>query len=68
MSVGDKLILELEIASTVALLIPGVNIGVAALRAGIFLFRIVKAAKYIPRIASSLRNFFSIESKVAPAL
>ncbi|MCH4242923.1 VRR-NUC domain-containing protein [Acinetobacter gerneri] len=58
MSTGDKIILGLEIASTVALLIPGVNIGAGALRAGLFLFRIAKSARFAPAIARGLQSVF----------
>lgn len=58
MSTGDKIILGLEIASTVALLIPGVNIGAGALRAGLFLFRIAKSARFAPAIARGLQAVF----------
>jgi len=67
MTTGDKIILGLEIAATVAMLIPGVNIAAGALRAGLFLFRIAKAAKFAPRIAKGLQSIFSSGRQVAPA-
>lgn len=49
-----------------ALFIPGVNIA-AVLRAGLFLFRIAKAAKLAPRIAKGLQNIFSSGRQAAHA-
>lgn len=66
MTTGEKIVLGLEIAATVAMFIPGVNIAAGTLRAGLFLFRIAKAAKFIPRIARGLQSIFKAR-KIAPA-
>lgn len=67
MSTGEKIVLGLEIAATVAMFIPGVNIAAGALRAGLFLFRIAKAAKFAPRIAKGLQSIFGTGRQLAPA-
>lgn len=67
MSTGEKIILGLEIAATVAMFIPGVNIGAGALRAGLFLFRLAKAAKFAPKVARGLQSIFRVGKQVAPA-
>lgn len=43
----DKVILALEIGTTLALLIPGLNVAAASLRAGLFLLRMGMAAKRV---------------------
>ncbi len=67
MSTGEKIILGLEIAATVAMFIPGVNIGAGALRAGLFLFRLAKAARFAPKVARGLQSIFRVGKQVAPA-
>lgn len=67
MSTGDKIILGLEIAATVAMFIPGVNVGAGAVRAGLFLFRLAKAAKLSSKVGKGLQRIFNTGRQVAPA-
>ncbi|MGB5885597.1 MAG: VRR-NUC domain-containing protein [Acinetobacter venetianus] len=67
MTTGDKIILGLEIAATIALFIPGVNIAAGALRAGLFLFRLAKTARHSSRVARGLQSIFNSGRQVAPA-
>lgn len=54
LTTADKVVLALEIGATLALLIPGVNIAAAPLRAGLFLLRMgmmAKKANQVGRVA-----------------